>query len=145
MNKTRVYIAGAMSGLTYEEANAWRIELVNMLLSHFEIMSPMRGQPKTGFENACAGECDHRFEMVRDINDIQRSDVVVARFALNELRSFGTAIELGICIPLHKPVIFVIDRNDKLMQHPFLIAFPLGIITHSLEDAADYLFSMFNL
>ena len=143
--KPSVYCAGKMSGLSYAQANEWRVELATLILNDFIILSPMRDQNREGFEKACAGACDSRFEMVRDLTDLERADVIVARFALNEQSSFGTAVELGTCIPLRKPVIFVIDENDRLLGHPFVQAFPRGIITHNLEDCASYLYSMFNL
>ncbi len=145
MNKPRSYLAGRMSGLSFIEAITWREELAEMLEPEFEVLSPMRGQNPNGFVEACAGSCNSGFELTRDLHDIERADVIVARFALNEPVSFGTAIEIGTCIPLRKPVVFVFTEGDKLLQHPFVKSFPRGIIVFSLEDAAHYLYSMFNL
>ncbi len=145
MSKPICYLAGAMSGLSYMEANNWREEITGMITPEISVLNPMRGQPKEGFEKACAGQCNAGFEMSRDMLDLERCDIVIARFALNAPTSFGTAIELGILIPLRKPAIFVLNEKDRLMTHPFLLAFPRGIITHNLEDCASLLYSMFNL
>ncbi len=142
--KPRAYLAGKMSGLSYDTCMDWRNDLAKLLVPAFEILSPMRGQDPASFAEACAGACNSSFEMTRDLNDIERCDVMIARFARGESVSFGTGVELGTCIPLRKPVVFVFEEGDWLLGHPFVQAFPRGIITHSLEDAAYYLHSMFN-
>jgi len=144
-SKPYAYLAGKMSGLSYQRSIAWRKQLAEMLEPAFTVLSPMRGQAKIGFEDACAGACNSGFELTRDITDIERSDVIVARFGLNEPVSFGTGVELGTCIPLRKPVVFVFEPGDNLLQHPFVKSFPRGILTYSLEEASDYLYSMFDI
>lgn len=144
--KPKAYLAGKMTGLSFDTCMEWRNELTAMLIPTFEVLSPMRGQKKESFVEACAGACHMSFEMTRDLTDIERADVVVARFGFNEPVSLGTGVEIGTCIPLRRPVVFLFESpDDKLLGHPFIQAFPRGIITYTLEDVAYYLHSMFNV
>ena len=145
-NKPVIYLAGRMTGLVYSEAKGWRDAITKMLEPEVRVLSPMRGQAASSFTgDPVSANCNAGFEMSRDMVDIERCDAVLAKFGLDEPVSFGTAIELGTLIPLRKPAILLIDPADKLMKHPFLLAFPRSTIVHTLEDAAYYIHSMFNV
>ncbi len=149
MTKPKCYLAGKMGGLTWEDANGWRLELAALIQDHLEVLSPMRGKTQ---ENWRVGGPypEHLFYgtdviITRDVNDVNRADAVVVRFKLGEETSVGTLLEVGRAMG-EKPVVMIIDPQDaKLRQHPFIASFPMGAIVPTIESAAELLFSMFNI
>ncbi len=146
--KPRVYLAGKMEGLTWEHANWWREEMTNLLFPEFEVLSPMRGKARRTWK--IHGPHPHQLFygadviLTRDLNDIDRSDVIFAHFGIQEGVSVGTFLELGYAMG-KKPVIMRIDEKDSFRQHPFIKRFPKGVVVKDLEDGAALLYSMFNL
>ncbi len=148
-NKARVYLAGKMAGLTWDEAIGWRLELSAIIQDHLEVLSPMRGKTK---ENWVVGGPypEHLLYgtdviITQDVNDVKRADAIAVRFKMGEETSIGTLLEVGRAMG-EKPVVMIIDPRDaKLRSHPFLASFPMGAIVPTISSAADLLLSMFNV
>ena len=144
--KPKVYLAGKMEGLTWEEASGWRRDLMRYSLSGFEVLDPMRGKNRHAWAGPKTSVFFHHDAIItRDLNDIERSDVVIAHFNTGVIHGVGTFIELGTCIPLRKPVILIIAPESALRQHPFISRFPRSIIVSSCAEAVTILYSMFCL
>jgi len=149
MTTINVYLAGKMGGLTYDQANTWRESVTKFLAPEITCLSPMRGKSRETWVNGIQLPDLMQYHtdmiMTRDLNDIERSDAIIAKFALYEYPSVGTLIELGTAIPLRKPVVFIINKEDPLRLHPFIAEFPRSILTGDTSEAVSVVLSMFNI
>lgn len=144
MNKKRIYAAGPISGLTYDQAaNGWRARLME-LLPEFEIMSPMRGKEfLASKEGKLFGAYDeHPIStkagiLGRDRNDVKTCDLMVACFLEDEGHtSMGTSMEFGWADAWRKPVILVAEKDNLHRMHPMLNGASTYTV-ETLEEAAD--------
>lgn len=160
MSKT-VYLAGAITGLSYEEARfGWRKEfadIINRVDPTIEMLSPMRGKahikgysdnehPITG--HATSAFTEHVMStgkgiVARDRWDTKRADVVVANLKdTAHIVSIGTCIEFGWrdgCGPLI--VIFptpdpALEGKQHVHDHLMLIEIA-DYIVHTIDEAAE--------
>ena len=119
MEKFKIFLSGAMSGLSHEQQWAWRKEVDNKL-SNFRY--GWYREPE--FFNPCMyydiydkyhkTEKEH-FEF--DTYNLRKSDLVIVNF--NEPKSIGTAMELMLAKELHIPVIGLNEDGKEL--HPWLV------------------------
>jgi len=88
MSKPTVYLAGAMSGLTFEQMNNWRVEAKKQLKEHFHVINPCE------FYNFDLDPSSYTDREVKefDLLALRRSDLVLVN--LEYPNSIGTAIEL---------------------------------------------------
>lgn len=128
MPKTTVYLAGKMTGLTYEEMMEWRIHAENFLRipdtgeSKFRIINPV----DTDF-----GTTPSKREMVHSNKfQISNSDIVLAELNHEEV-SIGTLFEIAYANEKGKPVI-VWGKNKKIIDHLW--------VEESITKAFDTLF-----
>lgn len=136
----KIYLAGAMTGLTYEDANAWRKEVINKILDHsddttFDLINPCNYAFPTNEDNA---ECD-REAMEYDLYQLRHSDIVVANLGIST-QSTGTISELAIAHELRIPVIGLNDKNVPL--HPWTKMFSMKIFDN-INDLALYIVDNF--
>lgn len=162
MIQKSVYLAGPITGLSYEDArNGWRAQFADMLADtpHIHCASPMRakqflegrsnlsGAPSAYASNPLATACGIT---TRDHNDVLNCDAMVANFLGAERASIGTAIEFGWASAYKKPVVMVIEPNgdivtgdgvgqDSLVHNPhwhMMMNTIAGYIVGDLEEAA---------
>ncbi len=148
MKEFKVYLAGPITGLTYQEASlGWRKEFAQMLADgpdgdSFLCYSPMRGKAFLEGVGKLEGHYDGNPMSTRgaitgkDKNDVYTSDVIVANFLESQGNfSVGTAVEFGWADAWSKPVIMVATPDDPHYKHPMLSRIA-GWIVSNLEDAA---------
>lgn len=138
-----VYLAGHISGLSYEESrNGWRQEFAQLLPEHIHPFSPMRGKdflkglnrmPEAGFDSFILATPSAI--VTRDRNDVFTCDAMVACFTQGGTPSLGTAIEFGWANAMNKPIIMIADEDDLHREHAMLREMA-GYITDSLEEAS---------
>lgn len=144
MEKTQyVYLAGSVAGLTYEEANVWRIQFSEMMPSWIQCMSPMRGVG-TIAESATFSETGYNHPLftndgitARDRLDVGRCDLMIANYLGAKSKSLGTAVEFGWAKPPNGrqvPIVMVIE-DDNVNYHGRLVSLA-DYIVPSLEEAA---------
>lgn len=118
-----VYLAGPITGLTYEGATDWR-EYAKKKLTQYNILgvSPMRGkeflrnlssmpsgnQAKAGDRHGLS--LPHGF-VARDRLDVRRADAVLMNLLGAERVSIGTMVEIGWADAFLKPVVLVIEKE----------------------------------
>lgn len=118
-----VYLAGGISGLTFEEATAWREELTAKILRlGHRVLNPLDGKEHLkgdgqighGYKNdpMCTAEAI----FTRDTEDIMNSDILFVR--LDTAKSIGTPFEMGYAYALRKKLIVV--TKPELATHPFV-------------------------
>ena len=132
MNKIKIYLAGKMSGLSFEEMNSWRNEAIKLL-------------SKTEYPIHTENPCDfYNFEMPTgsytesevkkfDLWLVENCDVVLVN--LDYPDSIGTAIELHMAHDVwNKPVIaFGTAKN-----HPW-IELSITKRCNTLEEAVEHI------
>lgn len=127
----KVYLAGPIGGLSYEEAtNGWRKHAKERLEASglIRAYSPMRYK-----EALSAGEflARARYDfplatphgiLERDHYDVMSSDLLLVNLAGSTKVSIGTMVELGMAYAYRKPMVFVNDRVDAAHYGPFIQA-----------------------
>ena len=117
MDTFTIYLAGAMSGLSFEEQNNWRENVKSKLEEgyseyHVNCINPVdyynfQDSPK---------RYDTELEIMQfDLYKLKHSDLVIVNF--NCPKSIGTAMEIATAYELRIPVIGLKDKSTKL--HPW--------------------------
>jgi len=140
----QIYLAGPISGLTYEQAAlGWRQEIISMLPDHWRCFSPMRGKAFLDGKGPLQGAyTDSPLASIqgilgRDRNDVRECDLMIACFLeADGNMSLGTAMEFGWADVWRKPVIMIADENDPHRQHPMLAGASV-YLTDSLSKGAE--------
>jgi nucleoside 2-deoxyribosyltransferase len=140
-----VYLAGPISGLSYDDATGWRDEVQNATLwdGEIEFHDPMRGKGSPGdFSEPLpvVSEpmgCRPKEILTRDLFDIDCCDVVLANLSLCPRVSIGTMVELGYAKAQGKVIIVVVPEGS-VYEHPFVTELA-NVVYRTLEDAVDYL------
>lgn len=147
--KPSVYLAGPITGLTYDDAEDWR-DFAKEDLAHVDIdaFSPLRvkGYLRAFGELDAAGNPNSNYIgvhplsnpegiMARDRNDVGSRDMVLANFLGAERISVGTCIEVGWADAWRKPIVAVMEE-DNVHRHAMLNQ-ACGFIVPTLEDALE--------
>jgi hypothetical protein len=150
-----VYLAGAMKGLTYEEANKWRKEFALRSPVWLETHSPMRGKELHILQEQSGGVIGNSYPHkplstweginTRDYNDVKTSGAVVANLLDMNTKSVGTIMEIAWAGCMQIPRILIVpenikEDNDNPYNHPMLLYG--AILVHTVEDAVDVAVSL---
>jgi hypothetical protein len=140
-----VYLAGPITGLTFEGATSWREYAVSKFPDWLLPLSPLRGKSYLkGMVDERNTIADHyqnkilstpRGITTRDRNDVMRSDAVLVNFMGAPRVSIGTVVEVGWADAFRKPLIVVMDREN--MHWHSIIRECAGYITADLDEAID--------
>lgn len=125
-----VYMAGPITGLTYDSAVDWR-DYTKSQLARYGIrgISPMRAKeflkdlPSMPSDTSAAdphGIGLPRGFVTRDRLDLSRCDVVLMNLTGAERVSIGTMVEVGWADAFRKPVVLVIEPQGNIMEHGFI-------------------------
>lgn len=114
------YLAGPMSGLNYDEAIGWRNYAIEKLKPNIKGLSPIRDYESlesSTFSDLAPEEVVNplltaRAIMVRDRNDVFRSDALLVNFLGAKKVSIGTVIELGWANRKHKPIVCIMEPGN---------------------------------
>ena len=141
MNHPTVYLAGHISGITYDEATEWRHRAAEQLRRDNAVVSldPMRGKaclrahygdhplPRLSGDEYrdIPGADEARLHpdavAMRDHQDVRAGDVVLANLSMVNKRSTGTIVEMALAHGLGKPVCAVIGHeDDPNAAHPLV-------------------------
>ncbi len=144
MRTYKIYLAGPISGLTYEQsALGWREEIRGMLpSSEFELFSPMRAKDFLAVEGILQGSYEERPMSTtngilgRDRNDVFTCDLMIANFLEDQGNmSLGTAMEFGWADAWRKPIIMIADEGNPHRKHPMLRGAAVYVVDN-LRDAS---------
>lgn len=138
-----VYLAGPMAGLTYEDSNAWRIQVARELWGeNITTYSPLRAKEFLAGKVIDKNQEQLNYPLAtpdgitaRDRFDIRRSDIVLMNLLGAEERiSIGTCIEIGWADAWRKPLIMVCDKDGQFDEHP-MVARMNAAKVHTLDEA----------
>lgn len=135
MNHKKVYLAGPISGLTYDEAAlTWRQYVDKNLagdytLQYNEIIkcySPMRGKQflKASGELGSQGYNQNPLSTApailgRDRNDVATSQLVFVNLLGAKITSIGTMVEFGWADAYRVPIVLVMEPEGNIHSHLF--------------------------
>jgi hypothetical protein len=162
-----IYLAGPISGQTYDEAtNGWRLKFDNLLQGMCELSngldevtcaSPMRGKDFLAERTEPLGHCPDELVgygnpmvspsgiVTRDAYDVRTSDAILVNLLYADRVSIGTTLEVGMAFAWRVPIILVIpNRRGHPHDHGMLLSMAQanGYSTHSLEQAAELAFHL---
>lgn len=117
MDTFRIYLAGAMSGISYDEQNTWRKIVKNKLENtyseyHVNCINPV---DYYNFEDS-PKRYDSELEIMNfDLHKLKHSDLVIVNF--NKPDSLGTMSEIATAYELRIPIIGL--KGDLTKLHPW--------------------------
>lgn len=149
--KHYVYLAGPISGLTYEGATDWRALAAQELNTQkVECLSPMRGKQflagqgplaKAGFEANVMSTS--KGVNRRDFFDCNRADCLLINFIGAKTVSIGTTMEIAWAYANHTPIVCVMEPdnvhshcmvNDCITYRVDTLAEGIGLIKYLFNE-----------
>jgi nucleoside 2-deoxyribosyltransferase len=139
----KIYLAGPIAHLTYDEAQGWRNEAI-AYLAEFGIkgISPLRGKEflrevgKIGIDTFNEALASDEGIVTRDRYDVRTSDLMLVNLLGAKQVSSGTPAEYGWADAFGTPVITVIEREGSPYDHPFIRGLS-GYRVETLEEGLD--------
>ena len=141
----KVYLAGPIGGLSYEDAFAgWRQKAEYLFATSPEIQTynPMRFKEVLKGELKLDGQEYEGDPLVtphgifnRDMHDVMSCDAMIINFVGSETKSIGTCVEIGWATAFRKPFVMVTDDKNP-HQGPFIKACT-PFITSDLETGVE--------
>lgn len=130
METVRVYLSGAMSGISFEEQSKWRNQIINAVKYNYECEKNVHFFNPVNYYNF--EENNHKSEreiMEFDLYNLRNSNLVIVN--LKNSSSIGTAMELMLAKELNIPVIaFGVGEQEV---HPWI----LETCTRVCDDLRD--------
>lgn len=146
MREFLVYLAGGISGLTFNEAVEWRRKVRDAVPSNIKTLSPMRGKQR--LEEMTDGKAildtyeenpltSYKGINQRDYFDVKRSDAIFVNVLGAKTVSIGTVMEVAWARAFEIPVILVMEPGNIHTHSMF--TFPCGFIVDTLEKGIEVL------
>lgn len=148
-----VYLAGPISGLSYEEATDWRQEVASQLLrSGIKALSPLRAKV---YLRECTKIKDHytdddidvdaftnmstpRGITTRDRFDCMNCSLVFINLLGTKKVSIGTVMEIAWADANRIPIVLVMEKEGNLHDHAMInecVGFRVSTIREGIEIA----------
>lgn len=143
----KVYLAGPVTGLSWDEATTWRTKATRELKQWgIHCYSPLRDKPHLKNSKAIGAFDDapttgghytdiSRYITARNRHDCLTADIVLMNLLKAKRISIGTMIEVGWADAGEIPLILVMNR-DNIHNHPMVID-PAAAIVDSIEDGIE--------
>jgi len=150
-NRYKVYLAGPICGLYYDEATDWRQDAIKCLDSNgIDGISPMRS--KEFLEGKIIDDRQEHMDSMatrsaitdRDRWDTLRSDIVLMNLLDEHKISIGTCIEIGQADIKRIPIIIVCQEDGIYDKHP-MINHICGFKARTVEDGLDIAIRMLSI
>lgn len=132
MTRPSVYLAGPITGESYQAATDWRTQIA-ILLSvpddperRIAAFSPLRCKPYLAGEQALAQSYEQyvlssaRGIFTRDYHDCRNCDALIVNFLGATRVSIGTVMEIAWAVAFQKPVIVIIEPEGNVHEHVML-------------------------
>lgn len=145
----KVYLAGSIRGLSYEEATQWRIDATTYLGKYgIECISPMRNKGLLVKEKKITNAYDMEGGYTpaelyrRDKFDIIHSDIILVNLLHTKNTPIGTTFELAWGTLLDKYCVVVVDKESIFSTHPFVIG-SASVKFDNMDKALEYIGEVF--
>lgn len=123
----KIYLAGPISGLTYDGAQDWRVAFQKDIDSRIACYSPLRGKEFLKMRGPLEGSYQEwplstdQGITARDRNDCTTADLVIFNLLGAKKRvSIGTMIELGWADANRVPAILIMEKEGNVHEHPMV-------------------------
>lgn len=134
-----IYLAGAITGLSWESAEGWRIKVKSKIESitnkQWLCINPCEHIPHKPFTEGIEREC-----MLWDLYKLKQSDILVCDFS--HPNSIGTSWELSVAYDRSIPIIGVMTEPSKEEIHPWWRMAAMHVCDN-IEDLYKYLQKQF--
>lgn len=135
----KIYLAGPISGLTFEGAQDWRDAFSAKISPEIACFSPLRDKEYLTMRGPLEGSYEFpsltdRGITTRDRNDCMGADLVVFNMFGATRVSIGTMIELGWADAARVPAVLVMEKAGNVHEHP-MVRETVGFRVDNLLDA----------
>lgn len=124
--KPSVYLAGPITGTSYEQTSNWRNSVREQLWPDIECFSPTRGKVWLESSKDIADKYDdfvlstQRGVMVRDFNDCKERDLIFVNLLGAQRVSIGTVMEIAWGYAYRKPIVVVMEKTGNVHDHAMI-------------------------
>lgn len=124
MLKPSLYLAGPITGSSWEEITEWR-QRVTWALEGITCLSPLRNKEYLSNEMQVADAYDQhimstqRAIFTRDMFDVERTTGLFVNLLNAKRVSIGTVMEISYAWSLRHPIIVIVE-HDNIHQHSML-------------------------
>lgn len=140
MTKPSVYLAGPITGVSWNGATSWRDDATTWLVPEITAFSPLRRKDYLIGSESISPSYEEwplsssRGLMTRDRFDCFNRDMILA-YLLGALKiSIGTVMEIAWGDMGRKPIVIVMEQSGNVHDHP-MIREAAGYIVPTLEEA----------
>lgn len=125
---TQIYLAGGISGYTYDEAQDWRKVVSTAFVgTDIKCYSPLRGKEFLRKEGIIVKSYDYhplataKAILYRDHHDCITADLLFVNFLNATSHSVGTAMEIGWAFDHHIISVAVMEKDAIFNTHPMVL------------------------
>jgi len=142
MGKYGVYLAGPITGCTYDECTDWRKDFADSMPESIDSYSPMRFKKHldtgTPIEDNYPQHvmCSQRGIMARDYFDCTRANLVVVNLLGATRISIGTVMEMAWAFTHKIPTVVIMEKEGNVHEHSMLRE-AMSFRVESLEAAKE--------
>lgn len=132
-----IYLAGAMTDVSFEESNKWRIEMKNALITAANWRSDAKISvinPNDYYNFEVITHDTEREIMDFDLYKVRHSNLILVNF--DNVKSLGTMAEIAIAYENKIPIVGLNEKNENL--HPWQIEMCNKIFTDK-NKLVDYI------
>lgn len=140
-NEMKIYLAGPISGCTFEGCTDWRGDFAELIPRSIQCLSPMRGKNFLKKKGIISGSYEEdgpfatrRGIMTRDFFDCTRVDLVVANLLNAEKVSIGSCMEIAWTFQTRTPLIVIMEEGN-IHEHPMILE-ATGFLVETIREAA---------
>lgn len=134
MSKFKVYLAGAMSNLSFEEMNDWRVKATKLFKQYPDNIHTINPVVHYNFEMDSSTYTNHEVKEF-DLYQVKNSNMILVN--LDHPNSIGTAIELE-CASRFWNIPVIAFGGENYFVHPW-VELCLDKRCHSLEEAVEHI------
>lgn len=132
--KRKIFLCGPMRGVPREVSLGWRELATKCLSKKFEVSHAMRGREKKETFT------DSRAAVIRDLNDIKNTDILLVNDTIENCSMIGTSMEIFYAFQQNKPIIVFGNAHDK----DYWLNYHIHLRTKDLDEACEVLNKMFS-
>lgn len=123
MIKPSIYLAGPITGLSYEGALDWREQVKKQLEPEIDCFSPLRAKHYLQGQTSLADQyteyvlSSQRGIYARDKGDCMRCDLLFVNLLGAQKVSIGTIMEISWGALLNKHIVLIMEKEGNVHEH----------------------------
>lgn len=147
MTKPLIYLAGPITGVSYDTTVAWRDDVSLAFGDSFTCYSPMRHKEYLAGEVSIADAYSDKIMsgqrgiFGRDMFDVQRTDALFINFLDARRVSIGTVMEMTLAWYMRHPVVVVME-TENIHRHSMLMESTPWVV-ETLDEGVEIMRRLF--